>query len=483
MSTAAKWGPFATILGVALIIGLLVGVSNPEYVLVGAGVVVLLVAGAIWPLPALLVAIALLYEAIPIGAFVSFGSLKPHELLFGYLTIIVFIRSIFARRALMRPMQEFQFPIWYLIACIAMSLVYSIYFTSNQYIITELRPFVIWFVLPLLLLSVNSHKDYRLLLQSVIAIGLVVAVIVTIQTMFNVRILFEARVEKLDGELNSDVTRSIAGGATYLIIFALYYVIMMPQRFRWATRYRLIAALILVSGLAVSFGRGVWMATALCLLIATFVWHGLRGVVTTALVGSIAVVVVLSAAALFNPRLTEAIIDRATGIGDEVESGGSFGWRRLENQAASIVISQRPWTGVGLGGEYKKTISSEGHFAIETFYIHNAYIGYAVKMGIQAAAFPPLMILCFLIAARRIYRNSDSDTRCIVAALIGAFLVPVVTSYTQPEWLTDQGIAAFCIFIALLLLTGRKFDGEDVPVDLSTLAPLSRQSGTAATKV
>jgi hypothetical protein len=45
-----------------------------------------------------------------------------------------------------------------------------------------------------------------------------------------------------------------------------------------------------------------------------------------------------------------------------------------------------------------------------------------------------------------------------VAALAGAFIVPCISSYTQPEWADPRGVAAFAVFSGLALLY-RRFGG------------------------
>lgn len=450
------WLLVLVILGMALCIGLLVGVSDPVGITVLFSAVLVLIAGALWPLYAILIALALVFEAIPIGAVATVGSVKPHEVLVAYLAGVVFVRAIFARQSLLGALAEFKWPLIYLACCITASLIYATFFARNPYVLGELRGFTVWLTLPMLALSIKDERDRVTFTRGLFFIAIVMATIVIIQSFFNVKILTEARVEVLDAEGNSDVTRSIAGGATYLIVFMLYYTILMPDERRWSMTWRVLGALLMILGLAVTFGRGVWIATTLGLMLSTFIARGIRGVVSTAAIGAAMVVVVLALAAMYNPRISEAVIERASGVGQEIQSGGSYAWRGLENRAAYAALRDRPWTGVGIGGEYKKTISSQGHFEFETLYIHNAYVGYAVKMGLPGALFPPLMILCFIVTARRIFKRVTPDGRLIVSSLVGAFLVPCITSYTQPEWLNDQGIAAFSMLITLLLLVGRQ---------------------------
>lgn len=440
--------------GAAAILGLLISTVPPLVLVLLVGGPALLVVGSIWPLPALLLGAALLYEVVPREFVMTLGRFKVHELIIGYLSVAVATRAILRGQPLTSDLKEFRWPLLYLLACVSMSVVYARYFAGNEFLLAELRNFLTWMMLPVLLLVVRSARDQRVMIGGMMGIAIAMATIVIIQSVFDVKLLTESRVESLDIS-NPDVTRSLAGGATYLIAFALYYCLNLVSVRRGPTLLLILSCLWLVAGLGVTFGRGVWLATAAGLLVATFLNRGIRGVVAAVAVGSLVVAAVLAVGTVVKPRMVDAIVERATGIGQEFKGGGSYGWRALENQAAMRALESRPYTGVGLGGEYKPTISSIGSFENETWYIHNAYMGYAVKMGWHAALFPFWAILCFVWAARRVWKFGPPHQRPLQAALIGAFFVPVLTSYTQPEWLDPGGVASFSFIIAALLISGR----------------------------
>jgi O-antigen ligase len=442
-------------LGTAAITGWLVSTLPLPVLVLSLGAPVLLVVGSIWPLPALVVTAALLYEVVPSEYLMKLGSFRVHELLIGYLALVVAVRAILRSEPLASELKEFRWPLAYLLACLSMSVVYAYYFAGNAFLLAELRSFITWLLLPALLLAVRNERDQRVMIGGMMGIAIAMATIVIMQSVFNVKLLTEARVESLDTITNSDVTRSVAGGATYLIAFTLYYCINLLSARRGPALLLILCCVWLAAGLAVTFGRGVWMATAVGLLVATFFNRGMRGVMSAVAVGSLVVASVLALGAIVKPRMVEAVVERATGIGEELDRGGSYRWRALENAAALRALESRPFTGVGLGGDYKLTISSIDSFSGETWYIHNAYMGYAVKMGWHAALYPFWMILCFVWVARRVWKFGPPHQRPLQAALIGAFFVPVVTSYTQPEWLNPGGIASFSFIIAALLISGR----------------------------
>jgi len=215
-------------------------------------------------------------------------------------------------------------------------------------------------------------------------------------------------------------------------VFALFVFLNRlaeaPRQFWWL----LPAIGLMLLGLAVQFGRGVWVATAAGLLVSAFMHRGWVGAARVLLIGGLALATLVAGLSLLRPRMVDALEERALGIVPELRAGGSFHWRVVENNEALRRIAERPLTGVGIGGDYKRTISSSGSFAVETRYIHNSYLYFPLKMGVLASLVPVAFILAFMLTARRVHRLQDARDRGLLAALCGSFVVPVLTSGTQP---------------------------------------------------
>ena len=419
-----------------------------------------LVASISRPMVGLVVVLMFIFEVVP-SAFqprLPFGGgrLQAYDVLLLYLAGLVLLRAWMTRTPPLLSMGPVRWPLYYLLVCVAVSLVYVRYFAPNTLSLGEARVFVAWLLVPIMALAVDTPARYRWMLRSVLAIALVIALYVSIQSLFDLRIMTGARVELLDKDLNSDVVRSIAGGGIYVVIFAIFLLInrMLERKFGWW--WAVPAALLLVFGVAVQFGRGVWLSALAGLLVSAALFRGYAGVLRVLLLGSFTVALMLSAAAVFKPRLAEAVVERALGIGYELQSGGSYGWRRMENQAALNRIERNPLLGVGLGGQYKQTASSEGHFGIEGTYIHNGYMFFPLKMGLAASFIPLAFIIAFVVVLRQgVQQHRDDPDAGLVAALAGAFTVPCVASYTQPEWADPRGISAIAILFGLALLFRR----------------------------
>jgi hypothetical protein len=428
------------------------------------------------PMTGLVVTLMLIFEVVP-SAFqprlpVGGGRLQAYDLLLMLLALVLMVQGWIAGRRPLQSMGPVRWPLYYLAACVFVSLVYVRYFAPNTLSLGEARVVIAWLIVPIMVLAVSTPSAYRWMLRWVLAMGVVIALYVSIQSLFEVRIMTGARVELLDKDLNNDVVRSIAGGGVYLIIFSLFLLInrVLERKFGWWWAVPL--SLLLVFGIAVQFGRGVWLSAVAGLLVSAALFRGVSGVLKVLAAGALAVGLMLSVASVFKPRLAEAVIERAIGIRSEIQTGGSFNWRRMENQAALDRIERNPIFGVGLGGQYKQTASSEGHFGIEGTYIHNGYLFFPLKMGLVAAFIPFTFMFAFgLVLRQGVQRHHEDPDRGLVAALAGAFTVPCVASVTQPEWSDPRGIAAFAIFIGLALLF-RRF-GAVRPAGAEQAAPVT----------
>ena len=444
----------------AILAGLVASALPWLYTLLSVFLILVLVVSATQPHVGLIVALMLIFEVVPSVfqphvPFLAGGRLQIYDLLIAYLAAIVLMRVLAKGQRPFQAMGPIRWPLYYLAACLFSSLFYVRFFAPNNVqALAEARFAIAWLIVPLIAFSADTTSRFRWFVRSVLAIGLVIALYVTVQSAFDVQIMTGSRVESLDFTSNRDVVRSIAGGGVYIVIFALFLVInrVIERRLSWWWGIPIL--LLLVAGLAVQFGRGVWIATALGLLVSAAMLRGIYGAIQALLVGAIAIALVLSAAATFKPRVAEALISRATGVGAEIESGGSFNWRKVENDAALRSILRSPILGTGIGGDYKQTISQENSFQYETTYIHNAYLFFPLKMGLFATFVPLAFILAFILTVRQgvakhLYGTAD---RAFVAALCGAFTAPMVTSFTQPEWANTQGTAAFAIFVGMALL-------------------------------
>jgi len=452
-----------------LFLGFLIAVL-PWWLVIGfclgtAGLVIM----ARYPFWGIIFALALVFEAIPRAGQVKLSVVSPSDLVILYLTMIVFVQVIINGINIREKIGRLWWPLIYLFSCIVISLCYVKFFAPNKMAMAEGRAFVAWLLFPIILVVVNSKDKFKWLLRAVISISLIVSLWVILQSMLNIHIM-SLRVEELDSKKMLGITRSIAGGGTYLIIFSLIYFINRLMEKRISKLLTIPAIFLLVIALAVTFGRGVWMATGVSIILSAYLFKGRRGAVFALMVAAFSVALLLSVLSVIKPQFATAIYERATGVVTEVDRGKSFNWRIIEDSYAIDKIEKHPFFGVGIGGAYKNTVSTSfitnpGTFADETRFIHNGYLFFPLKMGLFAALCPFAIIFGFVLTYRDTLADPFAD-RAFLAAVGGAFLAPVITSVTQPEWSNISGITAFAIFMSLLVLY--RIHGGVLDTSLST---------------
>jgi O-antigen ligase len=407
------------------------------------------------PYHGLLLTILLIFNAIPTKyiapkLLIGGGGLAIYDLLILLLLASVLFRCVLTGTPLRSRLDNLFIPLVYVIGCVLVSIFYVRYFSPNLFVISEARQHIAWMLLPIGVLAIDTSTKYRWYINTLLVTAVTVAGIMIFQSLTDINII-GGRVEELD-TTNSDVTRSTAGGTTYLIIFGVYFFLgaMISRRLAWWIGVPLL--IILISGLLVTFGRGVWFGTLVGLMVAVYVHRGVAATVIVPIAAALLIGAAIAVVSLSDARMGEAIIDRALGVSQELETGNSYHYRMSESTEALNVILDNPIMGVGLGGDYKTSVTPNNTFDGETRYIHNGYLLLPVKMGLHATLIPVLFIIAGISLMRRAISIASPTFRHIPAAATGAFVVPVITSFTQPEWGVLPGIAAICSILLVLLL-------------------------------
>ncbi|MFY9511292.1 MAG: O-antigen ligase family protein [Rubrivivax sp.] len=454
---AARAALIVAALLLAPLLGLMTVFLPWQYVVVLVGAPILAVAAISFPLAGLVAVYALIFEAVPgfLQPDLPIGGirLKLFDLAIAYLLAIALCRAVLQGRTLWAPLREFRWPLVYLLVALAASVFYVKTMAPNDRMLAEARAHIVWLLLPLTVFTLSTRDKHRRFLLCCAGIVAVVCVYMLLQTGLDLRIMTGSRVEALDAGANADVVRSIAGGAIYIVVFVMFLTLNRLWEGRLSGWVALPLLLLLLLGIAVQFGRGIWVASAMGLLVSAVVFRGFSGLLKTSLAMGTLLALAFSLVLVVKPKTAEAMLERVTSIQGEIERGGSFGWRRIENETARRVIAARPLMGTGVGGDYKGVVSRTASFANETTYIHNGYLYFPLKMGIWTAGIPFAFMLAFALCVRRYRRGDDGGglDRGLLAALIGAFVVPLAASYTQPEWTNPKGIAAYSLLMAVLV--------------------------------
>jgi O-antigen ligase len=414
---------------------------------------------------------------IPVGP----GSVKAPELM----VMGFFIWSIFklANQPPLGQYWKWLAPVGALLALTvtAGAVSYGMFGTPAKEILADARQYISWLVVFPIIALVRTEKQLDRFLKGILFVGCFVSFIALVQFVIGRPIVEDARVEDLV-TLNkaADVTRSIVGPGNYFLIFSLLLLLArtMVRSISWAAALPFMGWLL--AGLIVNFGRGLWVATFVGALLLSFWLLRWRGVWRVAIAGSVGLVISLGVLAAYKPNIIAAAYDRLISTGGEsLDRNTTLGWRLEETNAAFKKLKQYPITGVGIGTPYKPPIPMNGMFITQqdevlARYIHNAYIGSWLKLGFLGPIVIIFMIVGVFGRALRYGRGTkDIKFKALFLTIAAAFLVPVMTSVTQPEWLSQAGIAFFASMIGLQIISHRVMvakHGEDAPAEKAPAA-------------
>lgn len=327
-------------------------------------------------------------------------------------------------------------------------------------VLQEARVQIGWLVVLLVVYFTYEHKSFDRLIRGLIFLGFVLACAVIAQFITGKQFIENARVENLMTltTVYSDVTRSTAGGAIYLILFPLFYLLARVITKSVNPVWGLPMIAILASAVVVSFGRGIWLASLFSALILAYFLSSGKGVIKVSFIVAIGVTISLVSLAAVKPKIIDVAYERVLSTASEGGSNSSLGWRFIEANYAYEKIISSPVVGIGYGTPYKpymRLSGTESDIALMR-YIHNSYLGIWLKLG-----FIGLVVVFWIIwnsirnGVKLISQTSTPELKAVAASLVASFITPVITSFTQPEWLTITGVTFFSVMIGMLVTVDR----------------------------
>jgi len=261
--------------------------------------------------------------------------------------------------------------------------------------------------------------------------------------------------------------REYAGVArTYIQAERLIYVMLLVSICSLALEGRLLPpalefarAGILAIGLFLTFQRNYWltMLSMLSLLGVLVPWSARSRLLRWALVGMVAVALLMSLPGMFPGRYMAAAWDRLVwGMQPEtLAHDPSTMMRGMETAYAVQSIAQHPLLGIGLGNFYRPTTPED--FREDTppniglrWYMHNAYLWVWVDMGLMG--FIPFIWLYagFLIRGFTRWRAiGDPKLRAVVLGFTLAVLGQAISNVVAPNFVQTWVLIVFAIMMGI----------------------------------
>jgi hypothetical protein len=373
---------------------------------------------------------------------------------------LVFIKTMYRPTAIMHILRPLHGPLVLLSILYVVSVTYSVGIKHDAFGLAETRNVLGWGALPVAIYAFRWHFNRMdVYLRS---FALLVAVLLVAQTVSGVQLIYSERGAEVISREFTDVIRSSAGAANFLIGYALYYALgrtaTSPNRFVWIMLVNFLAL-----GLAVTFTRGAWFAAFAGMMLFFFITRAHRLMISALVLSALMAVLVGGGLLAAKPQLIAAIGERLFSVAEEGTSGSSVGFRMDENQQALRAIARNPVVGVGVGGEYKQYTGTHGTDVDkgEFMYIHNSYLGLAVKFGVLAVIVP---FWIFRNLWREWKRHKPElyeevlGLRLNIAAAMSATFMFMINGLSQPEWLRLGGLVALSLLIAMILTASRLID-------------------------
>ncbi len=337
-----------------------------------------------------------------------------------------------------------------LIVAVVLSL--TLWQLKPAVVLGEARDLSFLALLPVAIVILRQPQRHKRFIVGFVVLGCLFSIGQILQGIFGLPVFGTSGISALEtlGYREYSTTRSNTHGLS-VIIFSLFLTI--GQYVLGSLRPALFMPLsaLLLMGIFLTFGRTTFATVALCVIIVV-AWLNLKKL--PRLLGWLgAFLVVLSALAFFfKPVTFEAVLYRMTSIQAEIDYGYSAGWRFMEADAMLPHIQQYPFTGIGLGADYKGVSGSSAQTELNR-YVHNGYLYMAGKMGVPALALFLLMMATIFAMGRRLAKSDATPAVRMVGAASAAMMVRyVLASITEPHLMSDHGVINIAVAGALVYI-------------------------------
>ncbi len=342
--------------------------------------------------------------------------------------------------------------------CFVVSVAMSLWVkeVNPTWVLGEARRLLYLATLPIAIVILRAREQQKRFVISLVVLGCLFSVGQIFQGIFNIQVFGDkGRMVVLDtmGRQDYGTTRSITLGIE-VIVFAL--LLTVGAHVLGAIRKRVFFPVsgLLLLGIFLSFGRTTFAVVLVCVLMVV-AWLNIKKI--PQLLGLLLLVVALASVftSVWKPDYFAAVYYRMASINTEVTSGDSAQWRYWEAEEIIPHIMKYPFSGVGLGADYKKSNRSTADADLNR-YIHNAYLYMAGKMGLPAlAAFLIAMWAVLMMGRRTAKSGTNSWNRIVGAASAGMMISFFLASVTEPHFMMDYSLVLIAMAAALVYFSAQ----------------------------
>jgi len=440
-------------LGLALLLGAMLAIFRYEIVIAVVLAPVFLTVAWVLPELAILVILAVLIGIVPASMVPSLpvagGQLRGEDFFVIVLFFSLLLKKV-GQPAGLGGFRPFAAPLIFLLVLAIISFINALFFEHNglKSILQEARFFFFWLLAPLIVLAINSRRKLNRALVALGVLALIVSVAAIITQATGVEVFESSSQDLITLDKSFSGQIRTGGRGTNFVVFMFFLIV---ARFLLKQTGVIVAALfgtIFALEIIGTFGRGLWATTLLGLFLIGW-WLGTRNLVKMVLAGTAIAAVALAAISVIKPDFLAAAATRAFSFQEEVKEGSSLNYRYTENRNVIQRLSKQP-LGIGLGGMVHPKFNSIMDDNLRR-YVHNGYLYLAAKLGVVALIFPFWLAWRFYKQSRAMLSDKPIDSdRALIIALLAAFVLIMVVSTIQPEWMYHEGVAFISTLVGLL---------------------------------
>ncbi len=306
--------------------------------------------------------------------------------------------------------------------------------------------FVCWFLV--LINTVSTQKQLRLLTAALVAAGVAVAVYGCAQYIFGV----DGTPVWVDEEMFTDIHIRVYSTLQNPNVLSEYLLLIIPfaaagvlasKKWLWRILYAAAFCVMCVC-MVLTMSRGGWLgllfaaAVFLVLLDSRFIILGLLGLVALYFV------------------MPESVISRFTSIGDLTDGSTSY---RLSIWLGTLDMLKDYWLcGIGPGvAAFNMVYPAYSYNAVAAPHAHNLFLQIMVDCGICGiAVFVIILFLFFRITCGGLRRETDKTTRYGLIASVSGICGFLVQSMTDNSFYNYRVLFLFWVFLAVGVLYARR---------------------------
>jgi O-antigen ligase len=438
---------------VAIFIGL-IAVILPWWIIIPFAITPLfIVLVALLPEIALAALLAVLFGIFPESLLPSLplagGSIPAHYLGLFVLFAVLILRDAGSLKTKLAPILPYSLPLGAVMLVVIISIIVAITLRTApvKEVLNEAKAFLAWLVFPICLMAVDTPARFLRFCKALLFVAVILSGAAVFQSLTGIQILSAGRLGRLGtlGNYYDDVIRTGSKG-TFLIgasIIAISAAYAMGVLKRPILTIAIMMALL--AGIVVEFGRGTWAGIFVGIALIGYFSFGTR-YIRLLMLFAISLSIALSSLMIVKPAYLEAAVDRLLSVRTEIETGGSYERRKIENEYALQSLQRHPIFGVGLGGEFKPLGTEFLYWEGETRYLHNSYARAGAKMGVPGLLALVWFVVVMLVRGRQSVRVAPIQMRPLALAGFWTIIViSLVTAFSQPALWESAGISVLAL--------------------------------------